>query len=85
MNNFPDSEKSDEYKLLIIKSYYQYAMMSIDEKKAERFEQVITECNDFIDRFPESKLKNEAEKYLSNSQNNIKSKSPQNEQAKTSA
>jgi outer membrane protein assembly factor BamD len=83
MDNFPDSEKSDEYKLLVIKSYYQYAVLSIEEKKNERFEQVITECNDFMDRFPESKLKGEAEKYLSQSQNNIKSL--QNVQAKTSA
>jgi len=83
MNNFPDSDKSDEYKLLVIKSYYQYAIMSIEEKKNERFEQVITECNDFMDRFPESKLKSEAERYLTQSQNNIKSL--QNEQTKTSA
>jgi outer membrane protein assembly factor BamD len=82
MNNFPDSEKSDEYKLLVIKSYYQYALMSIEEKKNERFTQVITECNDFLDRFPESKLKNEAEKYQTQSQNNIKSL--QNEQVKAS-
>jgi outer membrane protein assembly factor BamD len=83
MNNFPDSEKSDSYKILVIKSYYQYAIMSIDEKKLERFEQVITECNDFMDRFPESKLKTEAERYLTQSQNNLKSL--QNEQTKTTA
>ena len=82
MNTFPDSEKSDEYKLHVIRSYYQYALMSIDEKKTERFEQVITECNDFIDRFPESKLIKETERYLSLSQNNIKAL--QNEQTKTS-
>lgn len=82
MNTFPDSEKSDEYKLLVIRSYYQYALMSIEEKKNERFEQVITECNDFIDRFPESKLLKETERYLSLSQNNIKA--PSNEQTKTS-
>ena len=33
MNNFPDSEKGDEYKLQIIKSYFEYANLSIDEKK----------------------------------------------------
>jgi outer membrane protein assembly factor BamD len=57
--------------------------MSIEEKKNERFEQVITECNDFMDRFPESKLKSEAERYMTQSQNNLKSL--QNEQVKTSA
>jgi outer membrane protein assembly factor BamD len=82
MNNFPDSEKSDEYKLQVIKSYYQYALMSIDEKKNERFEQVITECNDFIDRFPDSKLLKDTERYMSLSQNNLKG--VKNEQTKAS-
>jgi outer membrane protein assembly factor BamD len=82
MNTFPDSDKSDEYKLQVIKSYYQYALMSIEERKNERFEQVVTEVNDFIDRFPDSKLLKEAERYLSLSQNNIKA--PSNEQTKTS-
>lgn len=82
MNNFPDSEKSDDYKLQVIKSYYQYAMMSVDERKYERLEQVIVECNDFIDRFPDSKLLKETERYLSLSQNNLKE--IKNEQTKAS-
>lgn len=82
MNNFPDSDKSDAYKLQVIKSYYQYAVMSVAEKQPARFEQVVTECNDFIDRFPDSNLKGEAERYLSLSQNNLKGIS--NEQTKTS-
>ncbi len=56
LNSFPESEKGDEYKLMVIKSYFRFAELSIEEKKAERYEQVITECNDFVDRFPESKL-----------------------------
>ncbi len=83
MNNFPESVKSDEYKLQVIKSYFQYATLSIEEKKEERFEQVITECHDFADRFPESKLSKEAEKYLTLSQNNIKNL--KNEQTKKTA
>lgn len=71
MNNFPDSYKSEEYKIQVIKSYYQFASMSIPEKKRERFEQVIGEVNDFTDRFPESKLLPEAKRYLTLSQNNI--------------
>ena len=72
MNDFPDSQKSDEYKLQVIKSYYLYANNSIDEKKAARYEQVVTECNDFLDRFPESKLISEVQRYSNLSQNNIK-------------
>jgi outer membrane protein assembly factor BamD len=72
MTNYPESEKADEYKLMIIKSYFKFAELSVEEKKIERFEQVITECNDFVDRFPDSKLKKDAENYLNLSQNKIK-------------
>lgn len=80
MNNFPDSEKSEEYKLQVIKSYYLFANNSVDEKKAARLEQVVTECNDFTDRFPDSKLIKEVERYQNLSLNNIKA--IQNEQVK---
>jgi outer membrane protein assembly factor BamD len=83
MNNYPESDKSDEYKLQIIRAFYQYATLSIDEKKEERFQQVITECNDFTDRFTDSKLLKEVEKYLGQSQTNIKNL--KNEQTKKAA
>lgn len=82
LNNYPESAKGDEYKLMTIKSYYRFAELSIQDKKAERFEKVIEECNDFADRFPESKLSKDVEHYLNLSQTNIKNIS--NEQAKTS-
>ncbi len=80
MNDFPDSQRSDTYKLQVIRSYYLFAQNSIEEKKPARYEQVITECNDFMDRFPESKLLKEVENYLNLSKNNIKAN--HNEQAK---
>jgi outer membrane protein assembly factor BamD len=83
MNNYPESEKGDTYKLRIIRSYYEYASLSIDERKAERYEQVVTECNDFLDRFPASPLKKDVEDLLNSSQNNIKA--IKNEQVKTAA
>ena len=54
-DNFPDSKKADEYKYLIIKSYNRYADMSYEDKQKERFEKVLTECNDFTERFTDSK------------------------------
>lgn len=57
LNVYPESIIADEYKLMIIKSYYRFAELSVEEKKWKRFEQVITECNEFTDRFPDSKLK----------------------------
>jgi outer membrane protein assembly factor BamD len=82
LNEYPESERSDEYKLMVIKSYFKYAELSIEEKKAERFEKVVLECNDFTDRFPESKYAKEVEQYLHLSQSNIKNLT--NEQTKTS-
>jgi outer membrane protein assembly factor BamD len=81
VNSFPDTKKGDEYKLQAIKSYYLYAENSIEDKRAARYEQVVAEVNDFNDRFPESGLKTEAERYAALSQNNIKQ--ILNEQAKT--
>jgi outer membrane protein assembly factor BamD len=83
LNNFPDTEKADEYKLMVIKSYYKFAELSVDDKKAERYEQVVMECNDFVDRFPDSKFLKEVEKFISLSNTNIKNTS--NEQTKTPA
>lgn len=83
LNDFPESMRADEYKLMIIKSYYRFAEMSVEEKKMERFEQVVNECYEFQDRFPDSKLKKEAESFLNLSQSTIKILN--NEQTKTPA
>jgi len=71
LNSYPDSELADEYKLMIIKSYYQFAEKSVPGKREERYKQVVTECNEFVDRFPDSKFMKEVERYLSLSQTNI--------------
>lgn len=83
LNGYPESSRSDEYKLMIIKSSFKFAEMSVDEKKIQRFEEVIEECHEFTDRFPESKFRKEAEDFLELSQTNIKN--IRNEQAKTAA
>jgi len=71
-DNFPDSKKGDEYKLLVIKSYYKYAEMSYEEKQKERYEKVLTECNDFTDRFTESKHLDEVNKIKTQTNNFLK-------------
>jgi outer membrane protein assembly factor BamD len=73
MNSYPDSEKSDQYKFLSIRAIYQYALQSIEERKEERFGQTVTQCNEFIDRFPDSKLMKTVQEYLTVSQSNLKS------------
>lgn len=78
--NFPDSQAGDRYKFMVIKSYYEYAKNSIDSKKMERFEQVLDECADFSDRFPDSPLMQDVSKFKNQSENQIKS--IKNEQTK---
>jgi len=82
LNDYPESDKAEDYKLMSIRSYYRFAQLSVQDKRAERFEKVIEECNDFSDRFPNSKLSKDVEHYLTLSQSNIKNLS--NEQTKTS-
>jgi outer membrane protein assembly factor BamD len=81
-DNFPDTQKGDEYKLMVIRAYFLYAQNSIEEKQAERFEKVVSECVDFMDRYPESKLAKTVDSYKTQSLNNINSK---NEQTKKTA
>ncbi|RYY58710.1 MAG: outer membrane protein assembly factor BamD [Chitinophagaceae bacterium] len=83
LNSYPESNLADEYKFMVIKSYYRFAEMSVDTKKEERYGQVIDQVDEFIDRFPESKFRAEADSYKNLSQTNIKN--IRNEQVKTSA
>lgn len=70
--DFPDSPKADEYKLLSIKAYYRYAENSVIGKQADRYMQVVTECNDFADRFTNSKFAAEVNQLQNKAQNNLK-------------
>lgn len=70
--NYPESSIGDEYMLMVVKSYYEYAKSSVYGKQEERYEKVTSEYFDFADRYPESKLLKEAENYKNLSQNEIK-------------
>ena len=80
MDDYPDSDKSDEYKLEVVKAYYKYAELSIIDKQQDRFEKVLTEISDFEDRFPQSTLRPQIEEFKTLSSDHIKT--IQNEQAK---
>ena len=81
LGDYPESQSGDFYKLKSVISYYKYAKLSIIDKQTERFEKVVTEYQDFADRFPQSKLLKEAQGYNNLSLNNIKE--IQYEQTKT--
>lgn len=71
-NNYPESLKGEDYKLKTVKAYYKFAKLSVPEKQMERFEKVISSYDDFVDRYPDSKLLKEAISFKNLSLNNIK-------------
>ena len=83
LNKYPESASGEDYKLMVVKSYYRFAKMSVLAKQLERYEKVITEYQDFADRYPESKKLKEAEEYVNLSNNQIKA--IKNEQITSSA
>jgi outer membrane protein assembly factor BamD len=84
IDDYPDSDKADLYKSIVIKSYYKYAELSIMDKQEERFGKVLSEITDFNERFPQSKYIKEVNSYKVPSENSIKSiKEIKDEQAKT--
>lgn len=82
LNSYPESSKGEEYKFMVIKSYYKFAKLSYIDKQIERFEKVITEYEDFADRYPESKYLKDVEEY--NNLSKIQIKEIQNEQNSSS-
>jgi len=72
LNSYPESAKGEEYKYMVVKSYYRFAKLSIVERQLERFEKVVEEYQDFVDRYPDSKRLKDAETYSILSQNKIK-------------
>lgn len=81
LGDYPESQSGDVYKLKSLISYYKFAKLSVIDKQTERFEKVVTEYQDFADRYPQSKHLKEAQEYNNLSLNNIKE--IQYEQAKT--
>lgn len=85
-DNYPDSKRADEYKLLVIRSYYKYAENSYEEKQKERFEKVLAEIADFKERFGDSKLLEEVTKFKTQTDNFLKNiNTNNNEQTKKTA
>jgi outer membrane protein assembly factor BamD len=61
IKNYPYSKYKEELELLVLKSRYQEANMSVDERKSDRFREVIDEYYSFINNYPDSPNRSEAE------------------------
>ena len=65
LKDYPYMSMREKFALLIMKSKYELAQQSIEEKKFERFQDAEDECYGFINEYPDSKSKSLAEKYIS--------------------
>ncbi len=62
IRKYPDSGNVDYYHFMMIKARYTYAKNSIPEKQEARFNQILTEYNEFVRKYPKSAYRNEAER-----------------------
>lgn len=72
LKDYPYTSMREKFALLIMKSKYELAQQSIEEKKFERFQDAEDECYGFINEYPDSKDKATAEKFISKCKNYIK-------------
>lgn len=63
VDNYPDSQHGDEYKMQSVRSYFRYAQNSVEEKQVERYQKVLAECTDFAERYPDSKFAAQVQEY----------------------
>jgi outer membrane protein assembly factor BamD len=59
MEDFPDSDNREEILYYMMRSYYHYAVNSVDEVQDERYQQAIELYNDIMYLFPESRYEKE--------------------------
>ncbi len=69
IKNYPYSRYKEDLELLVLKARYQEAAQSVDEKKASRFRDVIDEYYSFINNYPDSPNRKEADNILKIAQN----------------
>ena len=61
IKEYPYSKYKEELEMLVLKSRYREASESVDEKKEERFRTVIDEYYSFINDYPDSDHRKEAD------------------------
>lgn len=64
LKDYPYTSMREEFALLVMKSKFERASMSVEEKKMERFQDAEDECYGFINEYPDSKDVSTAQKYI---------------------
>lgn len=64
IKDYPYTSLREQFALLVMKSKYELAQQSVEEKKLERFQDAEDECYGFINEYPDSKSKPLAERFI---------------------
>ncbi len=64
LREFPEITDNERISFMILKSDYKFASLSILEKKADRYKDLIKDYKTFAEKYPTSKYIDEADKYL---------------------
>jgi len=72
LKEYPYTSLREQFALLVMKSKFELAEQSVEERKMERYQDAEDECYGFINEFPDSKDKNTAEKYIAKCKKIIK-------------
>lgn len=64
LKDYPYSALREKFAVLVMKSKYELAQQSVEEKKLERFQDAEDECYGFLNEYPDSKDKATAERFI---------------------
>lgn len=64
LKDYPYSNRREEFASLVMKSKYELAKMSVESKQLERYQDAEDECYGFINEYPDSKERANAEKMI---------------------
>ena len=64
LNDYPYSSLRENFAVLVMKSKFELAQMSIESKRLQRFQDAEDECYGFINEYPDSKERATAERYI---------------------
>lgn len=64
LKTYPYTDKREDFAILIMKSKFELAQQSVEEKKLERYRDAEDECYGFLNEYPDSKERVTAEKYI---------------------
>lgn len=64
IKDYPYSKYKEDLEMLILKSRFQEASLSIEERKVDRFREVVDEYYSFVNNYPDSKNREEADNIL---------------------